>query len=313
MIRQAGALSPTTEEVACGTFPRYRMLTTVEFVLKGTSHGRSFAADATYLTSDSPPAAAQPVVVFVHGFKGFKDWGHFPLLARFFAEQGFVFVKLNLSHNGVVVGGSGDLEDLEAFGLNNFSHELNDLGQLLDALHTPGATPLPATLLDLRRLYLIGHSRGGGLVLLKAAEDARIRAVATWAAVADLAPRWPAAVIAQWQREGVLYIPNSRTGQQLPMYYQIAEDYYANLPRLDLPRLVPQLQQPLLIVHGDPDETVPLSAAEELLAPKPDAELFIVPEAGHMFGGSHPWAAVELPPLAQLVAERTATFFQQHS
>jgi pimeloyl-ACP methyl ester carboxylesterase len=289
------------------------MLTTVEFVLTGPSHGRPFAADATYLAPASSTAPALPVVVFVHGFKGFKDWGHFPLLARFFAEQGFVFIKLNLSHNGVVVGGSGDLEDLEAFGRNNFSHELNDLGQLLDALHTPGATPLPTTLLDLDRLYLIGHSRGGGLVLLKAAEDARVRAVATWAAVANLAPRWPAEVLAQWQREGVLYVPNSRTGQQLPMYYQIAEDYHANLSRLDLPKLVPQLRQPLLIVHGDPDETVPLGAAHELLTRKPDAELLVVPEAGHMFGGSHPWASPELPPLARLVAEHTATFFCQYA
>ncbi|RZK32728.1 MAG: dienelactone hydrolase, partial [Hymenobacter sp.] len=95
------------------------MLSTVEFVLTGTGHGRSFAADATYqaAAAASPAvAAAKPVIVFVHGFKGFKDWGHFPLLARFFAEQGFVFIKLNLSHNGVVVGGTGDLEDLEAFG-----------------------------------------------------------------------------------------------------------------------------------------------------------------------------------------------------
>ena len=287
------------------------MLTTVEFVLAGTSHGRPFAADATYQATPGA-VAAKPVVVFVHGFKGFKDWGHFPLLARFFAEQGYVFVKLNLSHNGVVVGGTGDLEDLAAFGQNNFSHELNDLGQLLDALHQPGATPLPAAELDLGRLYLIGHSRGGGLALLKAAEDPRVVALATWAAVADLATRWPAELFDQWQREGVLYVPNSRTGQQLPMHYQIAEDYYANRARLDIPALLPQLRQPLLIVHGDPDETVPLSAAEQLLAGKPDAELFIVPGAGHMFGGSHPWPAQTLPPLAQLVAERTATFFQQH-
>lgn len=291
------------------------MLTTVEFVLTGLGHGRAFAADAPYQTAalDAPSAAAaQPVIVFAHGFKGFKDWGHFPLLARFFAEQGFVFIKLNLSHNGLVVGGSGDLEDLEAFGHNNFSHELNDLGQLLDALHQPGATPLPPAALDLGRLYLVGHSRGGGLVLLKAAEDPRIRAVATWAAVADLAPRWPAEVLAQWQREGVLYVPNLRTGQQLPMYYQIAEDYYKNRPRLDLPQLVPQLRQPLLLVHGDLDETVPLSAAETLLAAQPAAELFVVPGAGHMFGGSHPWPAPALPPLAQLVAGRTAAFFRQH-
>ncbi len=288
------------------------MLTTVEFVLTGTGHGRPFAADATYQAAQTTPTA-RPVVVFVHGFKGFKDWGHFPLLARFFAEQGFVFIKLNLSHNGVVVGGTGDLEDLEAFGNNNFSHELNDLGQLLDALHQPGATPLPAAALDLRRLYLIGHSRGGGLVLAKAAEDPRITAVATWAAVATLSPPWRPEVLDQWQREGVIHVPNARTGQQLPLYYQIAEDYRAHWWRFDLTTLVPQLRQPLLIVHGDQDETVPLSAAETLLARKPDAELLIMPEAGHQFGGRHPWPEAELPPLARLVAERTAAFFNEHA
>ena len=281
------------------------MLRTVDFVLTGAGHGRPFAADATY----QPGGPPRPVVVFVHGFKGFKDWGHFGLLAQFFAARSFVFVKLNLSHNGVVVGGTGDLEDLEAFGQNNFSHELDDLGQLLDALHTPGATPLPAARLDLRRLYLVGHSRGGALVLLKAAEDPRVRAVATWAAVADLHPRWPAEVLAQWQRDGVLYVPNSRTGQQLPMYYQIAEDFYAHRPRLDLPQLMPGLRQPVLLIHGDQDETVPLAAAHQLQAAQPNAKLLVVPGAGHMFGGAHPWAGPALPAPAQLIAERTIEFF----
>jgi len=284
------------------------MLRTVEFTLTGPAHGRPFAADATWQPTGQP----QPVVVFVHGFKGFKDWGHFGLLARFFAEQGFVFVKLNLSHNGVVVGGTGDLEDLEAFGHNNFSLELDDLGQLLDALHTPGATPLPAAALDLRRLYLVGHSRGGALVLLKAAEDPRVAAVATWAAVADLHPRWPAEVLAQWQRTGVHYVPNARTGQQLPMYYQIAENFYQHRARLDLPALLPGLRQPLLLVHGDQDETVPLAAVHQLGAGQPAAEVVVVPGAGHMFGGAHPWAGPELPPQAALIAARTADFFARH-
>jgi pimeloyl-ACP methyl ester carboxylesterase len=285
-----------------------RMPTTVEFTLTGRAHGRPFAADATYAPTGQP----QPVVVFVHGFKGFKDWGHFGLLARFFAEKGFVFIKLNLSHNGVVVGGSGDLEDLEAFGQNNFSIELDDLGQLIDALHTPGATPLPAKALDLRRTYLLGHSRGGALVLLKAAEDPRVTAVATWAAVADLHPRWPAEVLAAWQRTGVHYVPNLRTGQQLPMYYQIAENFYQNRARLDLPALMPGLRQPVLLIHGDQDETVPLAAMQRLQAGQPTAEVLVVPGAGHMFGGAHPWEGSELPVLASLIAERTAAFFTAH-
>ena len=285
------------------------MLSHVSFVLTGPQHGRCFAADATYWAD----GRAKPVVVFVHGFKGFKDWGHFPLVADYFAQQGFVLVKLNLSHNGLVVGGTGDLEDLEAFGRNNFSIELDDLGQLLDALLTPGATPVPAAEMDTRRLGLLGHSRGGGLVLLKAAEAPRVTAVATWAAIADVHQRWPQAVLDEWKRSGVLLVPNARTGQQLPLYHQIVDDYHANSARLDIARAVAQrLPQPLLLVHGDHDETVPLAAAQTLKNLKPDAELLVVPGATHMFGGAHPWPHEQLPEPAGEVAAATAAFFRRH-
>ncbi|OGX88187.1 alpha/beta hydrolase family protein [Hymenobacter glacialis] len=285
------------------------MLTHTPFLLTGTRHGRPFEADATYRPTGQP----KPVVVFVHGFKGFKDWGHFPMLADFFAEQGFVFVKMNLSHNGIVVGGNGDLEDLEAFGRNNFSIELDDIGQVIDALFAADFLPVPTTEMDLSRLYLAGHSRGGGLVLLKAAEDPRVRAVATWAGIADVDQRWPEPMLQEWQRTGVLHVPNMRTGQDLPLHYQIVEDYLANRPRLDIPHHVRNLPQPLLLVHGDADETVPSAAAYALLALKPNAELVLVPGAGHMFGGAHPWSNGTLPEPAQLVAQQTADFFKRQA
>lgn len=285
------------------------MLTHASFVLTGTRHGRPFEADATYQATGRP----KPVVVFVHGFKGFKDWGHFPLLADFFAGQGFVLVKLNLSHNGLVVGGTGDLEDAEAFGRNNFSIELDDIGQVIDALFTAGTTPVPTAELDLSRLFLLGHSRGGGLVLLKAAEDPRVQAVATWASIADVDQRWPPAVLAEWQRTGVRLVPNARTGQEWPMYYQMVEDYHAHRTRLDIAQHVRHLRQPLLLVHGDQDETVPHAAAHALHALRPDAELLLVPGGTHMFGGSHPWPNTALPEPARSVAERTADFFRRHA
>ena len=285
------------------------MLTRSSFLLSGTAHGRPFEADATYRANGQ----AKPVVLFVHGFKGFKDWGHFPLVADFFAEQGFVFVKLNLSHNGLVVGGTGDLEDLKAFGQNNFSLELDDIGQVVDALFSTSTPPVPAAELDLRRLCLVGHSRGGGLVLLKAAEDPRVRAVATWAAIAEIRPQWPQTVFDEWERTGVLHVPNMRTGVELPMHYQIVENYHANRLRLDIAHNVRRkLRQPLLIIHGDADETVNVAAAHALQQLKPDAELLLVPGATHMFGGAHPWPATTLPAPARHIAEATAAFFQRH-
>ncbi|MCR5889395.1 alpha/beta hydrolase [Hymenobacter sp. J193] len=277
----------------------------LDFLLSSPHHSRPFAADARYV----PDGQAKPVLVFVHGFKGFKDWGHFNQLAEWFALQGFVFVKLNLSHNGLVVGGTGDLEDLEAFGQNNFSLELDDIGTLLDQL----PALLPAAEADCARLALIGHSRGGGLVLLKAAEDPRVQAVATWAAINNVNPGWPEPLLQQWQQQGVFHVENSRTGQQLPLYFQIVEDYHRNRLRLDIRHNVRRKLQgrPLLVVHGEQDETVPVQRAYELREWYPAAELAVLPGVTHNFGGAHPWQSNELPDQARQTAETTLAFLRR--
>ncbi|TYZ07658.1 dienelactone hydrolase family protein [Hymenobacter lutimineralis] len=277
----------------------------LHFQLSSPRHSRPFTADACLLPDGQP----KPVVVFVHGFKGFKDWGHFNLLADWFARRGIVFVKLNLSHNGLVVGGTGDLEDLEAFGQNNFSLELDDIGALLDQL----PALLPAAEVDLGRLALVGHSRGGGLVLLKAAEDARVHAVVTWAAINDVNPGWPETLLQQWQQQGVFHVENARTGQQLPLYFQIVEDYHQNRLRLDIRHNVRRKLggRPLLVVHGDEDETVPVRRAHELKEWYPAAELALLPGVTHNFGGAHPWNVAELPEAARQAAKATLDFLRR--
>ena len=72
------------------------------------------------------------VVIFSHGFKGFKDWGPFNKIAEHFASNGFVFVKFNFSYNGTSIENPSDFVDLEAFGNNNFCKELDDLGLVID-------------------------------------------------------------------------------------------------------------------------------------------------------------------------------------
>ena len=45
-------------------------------------------------------AVRLPVLIFLHGFKGFKDWGHFPMVAEYLARSGFAVLRFNFSHNG---------------------------------------------------------------------------------------------------------------------------------------------------------------------------------------------------------------------
>jgi len=277
-------------------------------LLLKSSTGKPIAADIFY--KEEKP---QPLVIYAHGFNGFKDWGNFDLIAQQFAEAGFCFIKFNFSHNGTSPEAPEDFVDLEAFGNNNYTKELADLQTVIDwALRDEN--PHHAAI-DKNHLYLIGHSRGGGIVLLKAAEEKRVKAVATWASVAECKTpwgSWPQERIQRWKETGVDYYTNSRTKQQMPLYYQLYQDYQANKERLDVLKAAASPTIPLLICHGTKDEAVPVEKAYKLKEAAKDAELFLI-ESDHVFGRGHPWPHHNLPQAAQEVVNETSRFFLRPS
>ena len=271
-------------------------------------HGKPILLDLFYLKNEKP----KPVVIFAHGFKGFKDWGHFNLLSEKFAAAGFVFVKFNFSHNGTTPEHPADFADLEAFGNNNFSIELDDLGTVIDyVLHESSAQKNGE--LHSEKLFLTGHSRGGGIVILKAAEDARIKKIATWASVSDFGKFWSQDVIDDWKNNGVVYIENARTRQQMPLYYQFCENYFENINRLSIPEAVQKIKIPFLISHGTEDEVVPFMSAVKLHERAAGSQLLSIDGGNHVFGAKHPFEATMLPADAEHVVNETIAFFKQSS
>ena len=268
--------------------------------------GKPIALDIFY--KDGPP---KPTVIYAHGFNGFKDWGNFDLIATQFAKAGFCFIKFNFSHNGTSPQAPEDFVGPEAYGNNNYTKELSDLQTVIDwALD---ANNPHSAAIDKSKLYLIGHSRGGGIVLLKGAEEKRIKAVATWASVAHCKTpwgSWPEERIKRWKQSGVDYYTNSRTKQRLPLYYQLYSDYQNNAGRLDILKAVNKLTIPLLICHGTEDEAVGVANAQILYDAAKNAELFLV-ASDHVFGRRHPWTQNYLPPAMQEIVDKTIQFFQQ--
>lgn len=270
-------------------------------------HRRPIATDIFY----EPTAGPKPVIIYAHGFNGFKDWANFDLIAGQFAAAGFVFVKFNFSFNGTTPEHPDVFLDLEAYGNNNYTKELDNLGAVIDWVSA--AEHPHAGQIDAGRIGLIGHSMGGGIVLLKAAEDARVKAVTGWASIAECTTpwgSWPAEKRAEWQQTGVQYVTNSRTSQELPLYYQLYEDYQQNRGRLDIEKAIGSLAIPVLLCHGTADPVVPLAAAQRLQGWQPAAELFTV-DSDHVFGRSHPWEHPELPEPMQAVVRRTQDFFRE--
>ncbi|MCB4798184.1 alpha/beta hydrolase family protein [Neotamlana laminarinivorans] len=251
-------------------------------------HGKPIVTDVFF----NKNTTKKPVIIFCHGYKGFKDWGAWNLMADNIATANVFFIKFNFSHNGGTLEQPIDFPDLEAFGNNNYTKELDDLKSVIDWLFNNEDFKNEA---DLSQITLLGHSRAGGIVTIKAEEDTRITKVISLAGVADYGKRSSTTGdLEEWQKDGVKYIINGRTKQKMPHYIQFYEDFIQNEERLTIKRAVSQLKIPYLIIHGDNDTSVSINEAYNLKKWQPNSELKVINNANHVFGASHPWTNKEL-------------------
>ncbi|MDP2687920.1 MAG: alpha/beta fold hydrolase [Aequorivita sp.] len=250
----------------------------------------------------------QPLIIFCHGYKGFKDWGAWHLVAEAFAKAEFCFLKFNFSHNGGTMENPIDFPDLEAFAENNFSLELDDLDRVLNEIES-GNENFPS---KISTISLIGHSRGGGIVLIKAEEDSRIHKVVTWAGVSDFKARFQEGTeeFKSWKETGVTHVENSRTKQLLPHNFQFYKDFKENQERLSIQRAVKNMQIPMLIVHGSEDPTVSQKEAMAIHSWNPKSVLEIIQGADHVFNAKHPWEETSLPDNLKSALQKTIDFLK---
>ncbi len=255
---------------------------------------------------------AKPVVIFCHGYKGFKDWGAWEVMAERFAEEGFFFVKFNFSHNGTTPENPTEFLNIEAFGDNNYVIELDDLQSVIDWLLVPDFQF--ADQLKVDDVNIIGHSRGGGIALIKASEDKRINKLITFASVSDFSSRFPEGKkLEAWEKKGVQYIVNTRTGQQLPHHYQFYKNFRENKERLNIKRAAKKLEIPHLIAHGSSDTSVSIGEAGNLFEWSPAPKLLLVENADHVFGTKHPWNGDELPKEFNHIINKSIDFLNTES
>ncbi|MCF8459587.1 MAG: alpha/beta hydrolase [Flavobacteriales bacterium] len=247
----------------------------------------------------------QPVVIFVHGFKGFKDWGHFPRIGDEFAQAGFAFVSFNFSHNGTTVDQPTEFADLEAFGHNNYHKELFDTESVITGISE--GSLFPDSKINRNKVMLFGHSRGGGIAVMATSEDERVKGLATWASIGDT--KRTKADFDEWMKEGVIYVPNARTNQEMPMYYQFVEDYFAQEERYDLQKCGERIEVPSLFIHGTNDQTVAADYAKQLHRWTTNSELLLIDDGDHTFGGKHPFEEPELPKDTQTALAATIRHF----
>ena len=249
----------------------------------------------------------KPLVIFCHGYKGFKDWGSWDLVAQTCSEANLFFVKFNFSHNGGTIKEPIDFPDLEAFAENNYTKELEDVDSMLNYLLSEENKFINQ--IDTSNITLIGHSRGGGISILKASEDARITKLITWASVSSFGERTSTTGdLEQWKKDGVKYVLNGRTKQQMPHNYQFYLDYKVNETRFNIELATKKITIPFLIIHGEEDPSVKFTEAKNLKKWNPESELFTIEKSNHVFNASHPYKNKKLPEALQQVVTKSISF-----
>jgi pimeloyl-ACP methyl ester carboxylesterase len=246
-----------------------------------------------------PKNSNDQLIIFVHGFMGFKDWGAWHLVQDFFTEKGFAFCKFNLSHNGGTVENGIDFPDELSFGKNTYSMEVDDIGHL--------TKKIVSHFEEVPKIHLIGHSRGGASALLSA-KTIGASTLSLWASISSIAARFPSNdELKKWEEEGIRYLQNSRTQQKLPQNFSLFQDFKKNQEKLDIEKACKRLEIAVSIFHGEQDNSVDPSEGE-LLAGWVNTELNLIKNTDHVFGAKHPWIKNVLPEKLNELCTKTIAF-----
>jgi len=239
---------------------------------------------------DDGVEAARGVLVLCHGFKGYKDYGFFPRLARDAAAAGLIAHRFNFSHSGM----TNEIETFakpELFEQDTWSKQVHDVKAVVEAVERGEleGKGLP--------IVLFGHSRGAVSALLAAADlGDRVAGV-----VSASSPQTGCSLDEdqkkQLRRSGRMAVPSSRTGQTLYVGKAWLEEIEADPDGCDPAQAAGRIEQPVLILHGKEDDTVPWVAAHVLHdAPGSNSELRIIENASHTFNCPNPLSEDQQPP-----------------
>jgi len=276
-------------------------------VVKSSYHQRPIVTDIFF----KEDGKKKPVVIFCHGYKGYKDWGAWNLAAEKFLDKDYFFVKFNFSHNGGTLENPIDFPDLEAFGKNNYEMELNDLEDIIRWLIKDKEWQGEK---DIENITLIGHSRGGGIVSIKATEHPEIKALITWSGVSDFGSRFPKGeAFEEWKKQGVSHVLNGRTHQRMPHFFQFYQNFKDNERRLTIKNSLEKLEIPHLIIHGEEDNVVFPIEAENMHSWSKNSEISIIKDMNHPLGCTQPWKQAKMPLFLEKAVEQSIQFLLKSS
>lgn len=208
----------------------------VEEKISFTSTGGQILAGVLHHPADESPSGA---VILCHGMESNKNSEKLVYLSRVLARRRILTLRFDFAYVGE---SSGKFEDI------TYSGEVADLraAYALVQGRQPGRTAI------------FGSSMGGTVALLFAAEEPNVAALVTIAAPVH-PEKFPSRILTAeqlrtWRTQGFTFYNGQRLNSAL----------LDDLERIDVPESARRIICPVLIIHGDADEVVPVKEAREL-------------------------------------------------
>lgn len=229
-----------------------------------------------------------PLVIIINGHNGFYNYGMFPYIQESLVGRGISSYSFNFSHGGIK-GDSDFFDDLKRYEKNCMRLEIEDVMCVLHNL-TSEKFKKPVS------VFLLAHSLGGVPEIYSAAkaqdENLTINGIILISTVKQL-NFWPDEMMEEWKQNKVFYKKNNRTKQLLPQGQEFLNEILKSDTEWNIENEIKKLKMPILIVHGDGDEAIPVEHGHKLFEwiknKNENSSLEIIPGATHTFNTKHPF------------------------
>ena len=247
-----------------------------------------------------------PILLIIHGFRGSKNWGFFPTIAEEFAQNGSIVLTWNMSLNGYSKN-SQYIDQPDNFARNTITQEMVDTQSIIDSILQDDRIISG----DIRShwngdIHVLGHSRGGGIGILISAKNPSIKKLALWNTISRFG-RFTERQKKLWSETGTFPIDETEDGKVIAMNYTYINDLEFHSDEYSPLRAITEVSADILIVHAEQDMTVPIREAYALQEKSHSAHMHSIPQAGHIFGCTHPFT--EMTSSLRDAIDTTTAFF----
>lgn len=209
-----------------------------------------------------PAEGKHPLVIVIHGFTGHMEERHIVEVSKVFNELGFATLRVDMYGHG---HSDGLFENHTLYKWLTNAMTVIDYARGLDFV---------------TEIYLCGHSQGGMTVMLAGAMKHD--------QISGIIPLSPAWMIPELAREGTLlgldYDPE-HIPERLPAWGDrgLGANYVRVAQTIHVEDAIDRYDGPVLIVHGDEDEAVPVAYGIKAAERYRNCKLVLIPGDDHCY------------------------------